>query len=237
MTSTQTMSNSKMAAFLIEEFKKNQTASEFNNNEDYSNINNNEEYSNDDYNNQVNTRTNKTNNKTVSWYLAKLTSQLIIFIISWIIYIFKNIFLFLYLYIKTFFSIIHNSLWFIIKYVASFYKPIITNSDKYLTYIVKYLLDIFSDLCYKGSIFIYKYWENKKYYTFEVGKQKYDKKDYARMASWIWEYETLTLKDIESRFSIWYATAIKVRNMRNDKWTMLKLLRETLEEESNVENS
>jgi hypothetical protein len=50
--------------------------------------------------------------------------------------------------------------------------------------------------------------------------------DLARMASWIWDYENLTLKDIQERFTIWYDTAIKVRDMRNDTLKMLHLLKE-----------
>jgi len=57
--------------------------------------------------------------------------------------------------------------------------------------------------------------------------------DIARMASWIWDFENLTLKDIQDRFTIWYDTAIKVRDMRNNTLKMLQLLKEAYEKERN----
>jgi hypothetical protein len=53
--------------------------------------------------------------------------------------------------------------------------------------------------------------------------------DLACMASWIWDFENLTLKDIQDRFTIWYDTAIKVRDMRSDRLRMIKYLKEFLD--------
>ena len=233
MGQAQPMRNSDMANFLIDEFQK-PKQNQYYNNQAY-NYNSN---SNDvEWYDTGNTESyNSVHNKWILDYIIGWISSLIIFIIDSVIFVLKKICYFIYLYIKTFIILSSKLLWKITTFIASLYRPSITIIDKYFTYLIKWGFDILSDLSYNSSRCMYKYWEKKKYYTFEVGKQKYSDKDIARMASGIWSHETLTLKDIEQRYHIWYATAIKVRDMRSDQLTMLQLLRETMEEESNNNN-
>ena len=225
MNSTQAMRNSDMANFIVDEFQKPKQ----NQNYDYQpNYNNVESYDTDN--------TESYNSKEPNWlldYIIIWISNLINLIIDLVLFVLKKIFYFIYLYITTFIILSSKCLWNLTKFIVSLYRPSVTIIDKYFTYITKWSFDILSDFCYNSSKWMYKYGEKKKYYSFEVWKQKYSEKDIARMASWIWSHETLTLKDIEQRYTIGYATAIKVRDMRKDQLTMLQLLRETMQEESN----
>jgi len=114
-------------------------------------------------------------------------------------------------------------------YIASLYKPTIIILDNITTITLKYCFEKISIFSYNLSVSLYKYWKEKKYYKVKVGEKKYSEMDLACMASWIWDFENLTLKDIQDRFTIWYDTAIKVRDMRSDRLRMIKYLKEFLD--------